>query len=81
MGVSYQWAVKTLDPKVDKKSIDHALNSIGYIIMRKPEPQKNYYVVGFMYFGGYHLPHHAEIATPEQAEKLEEAHRRIYTRG
>lgn len=79
MSIKYQWAVTTLNPKTDKKSIDHALHSIGYIIMQKPDAVHKFYVVGFKYTGKYPLAHHAQIATEEQSKRLEEAFRRIYT--
>lgn len=79
--VSYQWAVRALNPKndKDKKSIAHALAGIAYHILKSPEPGKPYYVVGYKYFGG-EMTLGSELATPSQSERLEKLDKIRYSR-
>ena len=69
----YVWAIRTLNPKVerDKKSISHANAGIGYYIISAPETGRSYYIVAFKHFGGL-LQNGAELANPHQVEKLEQ---------
>ena len=69
---TYQWAIRTLNPKdeQDKKSIASANAGYGYYIVSKPDTGRQFYVAAFKYFGG-ELAHGVEMATESQAEMLE----------
>jgi len=68
----FTWALRTLNPKneKDKKSIAHASAGFAYYIIQSPELGRQYYVVGFKYFGGP-LSVDVSKATPQQSRDLD----------
>lgn len=72
-----RWAVTALDPKHDKKSIDHMNESIGYYLLEKPTKAEPYYIVGYLNFTG-ELSEGSEWATEEEVARLTALEEKIY---
>ena len=68
--VKYQWAVRALSPKNDKKSVDHLLAGVAYYLLSPPSDGQKFYVVGYKNFTG-ELSTGSEWANSYQIEKLD----------
>lgn len=80
--VQWRWAIRVLDPKdeSDKKSIEHAERGVGYVVVRKPTRDENYYIVAYRHCAGP-LPEGHEFASSEQIKKLNELDEKHYFNG
>ena len=73
----YRWVIVELDSTSDKKSLEHANAGYGYYIISKPQGRGSSYIAAYKLFGG--KIERGQLATPEQADRLEKMDDSRYT--
>lgn len=74
-----KWAVKALDPKEHRKSVDHMNERIGYYVLEKPTKTEPYYLVGYLNFTGV-LSEGSDWATDNEIKRLNAYYQEIYAK-